>query len=225
MKRSDDRTGRLEIRDRPISALKPYAGNPRTHSKKQVRQIAESLKKFGWTNPVLIDDDDGIIAGHGRVAAAKLLELKSVPTIRLGTMTEAEKRAYIIADNRLAELAGWDEQLLAIELQFLLDVEVDFDVELTGFETADIDRILGGAGDLAEPERVPEPDPEAPVVSRPGDLWEIGHHRILCGDARDRTSYGRPDQPHRGGRAHPAGECCLAGGVRARTPRLPRWAA
>jgi DNA modification methylase len=106
-------------------------------------------------------------------------------------MTEAEKRAYIIADNRLAELAGWDEQLLAIELQFLLDVEVDFDVELTGFETADIDRILGGAGVSDEPERVPEPDPEAPVVSRPGDLWAIGRHRIFCGDARDRTSFER----------------------------------
>jgi len=197
MKRSDDRIGRLEIRERPIAALKPYAGNPRTHSPMQIRQIAESLKKFGWSNPVLVDDDDGIIAGHGRVAAAQLLGLTTVPTIRLGTMTEAEKRAYIIADNRLAELAGWDEQLLAIELQFLLDVEVDFDVELTGFETADIDRILGGAGDLAEPERVPEPDPEAPVVSRPGDLWEIGRHRILCGDARDRENY----------------ECLLAGEI------------
>ncbi len=191
MKRSDDRIGRLEIRERPIAALKPYAGNPRTHSPMQIRQIAESLKKFGWTNPVLVDDDDGIIAGHGRVAAAQLLGLTTVPTIRLGTMTEAEKRAYIIADNRLAELAGWDEQLLAIELQFLLDVEVDFDVELTGFETADIDRILSGEGEPGEPERVPEPDPEAPVVSRPGDLWAIGGHRIFCGDARDRTSFER----------------------------------
>ncbi len=121
MKRRDDKTGKLRIRERPIAARKPYAGNPRTHSPMQIRQIAESLKKFGWTNPVLIDDDDGVIAGHGRIEAAQLLGLTTVPTIRLGTMTEAEKRAYIIADNRLAELAGWDEQLLAIELQFLID--------------------------------------------------------------------------------------------------------
>jgi len=191
MKRSDNRTGKLEIRDRKISALKPYAGNPRTHSPKQIRQIADSLKKFGWTNPVLIDDADGIVAGHGRIEAAKLLGIKSAPTIRLGAMTEAEKRAYILADNRLAEQAGWDEELLAIELQFLIDAEIDFDVELTGFETADIDRILGEAGDPGETENVPEPDPEAPVVSQPGDLWAIGRHRIFCGDARDRTSFER----------------------------------
>jgi DNA modification methylase len=191
MKLSNNRTGKLEVRDRKISALKPYAGNPRTHTLKQIRQIADSLKKFGWTNPVLIDDDDGIIAGHGRVAAAKLLGLKTVPTIRLGAMTEAERRAYILADNRLAEQAGWDEELLAIELQFLTDAEIDFEVELTGFETADIDRILDGAGEPGETEMVPEPDPEAPIVSQLGDLWEIGKHRILCGDARDRTSFER----------------------------------
>ncbi len=179
------------IEQRPTSALKPHPGNPRTHSKKQVRQLADSLKRFGWTNPVLVDDADGIIAGHGRVAAAKLLGLETVPTIRLSGMSEAEKRAYIIADNRLAELAGWDEKLLAIELQFLIEAEIDFDVEITGFEMADIDRILGGADDPGEPEKVPEPDPDASVISQAGDLWEIGRHRILCGDARDRESYER----------------------------------
>lgn len=180
-----------EIERRPIADLKPYKGNPRTHSKRQIRQLAESLQRFGWTNPVLIDDVGGIVAGHGRVEAAKLLGLEAVPTIRLGAMSEAEKRAYILADNRLAELAGWDAELLAIELQFLLDADIDFEVEITGFDAADIDRILGGAGAATEPEAVPEPDPEAPIVSRPGDLWEIGRHRLLCGDARERASYER----------------------------------
>lgn len=180
-----------EIERRPIADLKPYKGNPRTHAPKQISQIADSLRRFGWTNPVLIDDEDSIVAGHGRVEAAKLLGLEAVPTIRLGALNEAEKRAYILADNRLAELAGWDEELLAFELQFLLDADINFEVEITGFDAADIDRILGGAEDATEPEAVPEPDPEAPVVSRPGDLWEIGRHRLLCGDARERTSYER----------------------------------
>ncbi len=185
------------IEERPIDALTPYPGNPRTHSPKQIRQIADSLKRFGWTNPVLVDDTGGIVAGHGRVAAAKLLGMATVPTIRLGAMSEAERRAYILADNRLAEQAGWDEELLAIEFQFLLDAEIDFEVELTGFEAADIDRILGiagdggAAGDGGEVEAVPEPDPDAPVVSRAGDLWTIGRHRILCGDARERASFER----------------------------------
>jgi ParB-like chromosome segregation protein Spo0J len=119
-----------------VERLTPYAGNARTHSKAQIRQIANSIERFGYVNPVLIDDDEQIIAGHGRVEAAKLLGIVSVPALRLSHLSAADKRAYVIADNRLAEKAGWDRELLAIELQALVDL--DFDIELTGFEMGEI---------------------------------------------------------------------------------------
>jgi ParB-like chromosome segregation protein Spo0J len=125
---------RLAVEMRPIASLKPYARNPRRHSNKQIRQIAESIRLFGFNNPVLIDGNEEIIAGHGRVEAAKLLELESVPTIRLEHLSEAEKRAYILADNKLAEKAGWDREILAIELQNLIEMETDFSITVTGFE-------------------------------------------------------------------------------------------
>lgn len=166
----------------PVDQLKPYANNPRTHSNKQIRQIADSIREFGWTNPVLIDAGGGVIAGHGRIAAAKLLGITDVPVLRLEHMSEARRRAYIIADNKLAENAGWDNDLLKIELQGLLDLNIDFDIELTGFETGEIDVLL--APETApEPEPVPQPETDRPAVSRPGDLWLIGEHRLLCGDA------------------------------------------
>src|SRR5688572_7412721 len=115
----------------PVTRLRPYPGNARTHSKKQILQIANSIKKFGFTNPVLISDEGEIVAGHGRVEAAKLLDQQSVPAVRLSHLTAAERKAYVIADNKLALNAGWDKELLAIELQGLIDL--NFDVELTGF--------------------------------------------------------------------------------------------
>jgi DNA modification methylase len=166
--------------------LLPYERNPRTHSKKQIEQIAASIREFGFTNPVLIDGERRIIAGHGRVAAAKLLGMDRVPTVRLEHLSEVQKRAYIIADNRLAELAGWDETLLAIELKYL--TEFDFSVELTGFVTAEIDLVIGRQEQQAKPDPaddVVEPDRSRPSVVRPGDLWLLGQHRLLCGDARD----------------------------------------
>ena len=123
-----------------VRELRPYPNNARTHSKKQVREIANSIAKFGFCNPVLIDDDKQIIAGHGRVEAAKLLGIAAVPTYRLSHLSEADKRAYILADNKLAEKAGWDKQLLAIELQCLIDLDVE--IQLTGFEMPEIDIIL-----------------------------------------------------------------------------------
>jgi ParB-like chromosome segregation protein Spo0J len=134
----------LHVETRAIASLKPNPRNARTHSKKQVRQIAESIRVFGFTNPVLIDDGDGIIAGHGRIAAAKLLGFSEVPVIRLSAMTEAEKRAYVIADNKLALNAGWDEDLLALELGELAVLDLDFDLTLTGFEMAEIDLLIDG---------------------------------------------------------------------------------
>jgi ParB-like chromosome segregation protein Spo0J len=126
----------LKVVERPLVELKPSDRNARTHSKKQIHQIAESIKQVGFVNPILIDADDEIVAGHGRFAAAKLLGLESAPTIRLNHLSADEIRAYRLADNRLAELAGWDEDLLKLELGHL--VEIDFEVELTGFETAQI---------------------------------------------------------------------------------------
>ncbi|MEL6243833.1 MAG: DNA methyltransferase [Pseudomonadota bacterium] len=170
----------------PVEELRPYTNNPRTHSKKQVRQIAKSIERFGWTNPLLIDAGGNVIAGHGRLAAAKSLGLREVPVLRLDHMKEAEKRAYIIADNKLAENAGWDEALLKIELQGL--EEIGFDLELTGFDTGEIDILLGD-GPYEETETAPEPDHDRPAVSRPGDLWLIGPHRVYCGDALDPASW------------------------------------
>ena len=174
----------------PVNQLKPYAKNGRTHSKRQVKQIANSIERFGFTNPVLIDENRQIIAGHGRAKAAELLGLRKVPTIALEHLSEAEKRAYIIADNRLAEQAGWDWEILAIELQGLIDL--DFDVELTGFDMAEIDLILDEA---AEANTSPPPEDNTPdiasgpAITRPGDLWILGKHRLVCGDARDPAAY------------------------------------
>jgi ParB-like chromosome segregation protein Spo0J len=132
----------LQIRYQPWSALQPNPHNSRTHSKRQIRQIADSMKAFGFTNPILLDESNTIIAGHGRVEAAKLLGLAQVPTIRLENLSPEQIRAYVIADNRLAEKAGWDKAILAIELQHLLTIDSEFDVTVTGFEIPEIDLLL-----------------------------------------------------------------------------------
>ena len=175
------------------ATLQPRATNPRTHSKKQLRQIANSIEQFGFTNPILIDGNDGVIAGHGRLDAAKLLGLEQVPTVRIDDLSEDEIRAYIIADNKLAENAGWDRDLLAIELQGLIELDIEFDVSITGFEAPEID-ILIRELEISEKDdpadEVPEVE-DGPAVTRPGDLWLIGKHRLLCADATDPASYDR----------------------------------
>ena len=176
-----------------VRDLQPYSNNARTHSRKQIRQIANSIQKFGFCNPVLIDDAKQIIAGHGRVEAAKLLGIDAVPTCRLSHLSEADKRAYILADNKLAEKAGWDKELLAIELQGLIDL--DFEIEFTGFEMPEIDLVLENAREAKGPSSGPEDNvpqyPSGPAVSRTGDLWVLGNHRLLCADARDQAAYER----------------------------------
>jgi len=171
----------LQIAYLPPKHLRPAANNARTHSKKQLKQIARSIEHFGFVNPVLIDEDLRIIAGHGRVEAAKMLGLREVPTVRLSNLSPAQRRAYVIADNRLAELAGWDRELLAAELQGLLDLRFD-EVELTGFSFGEIDVLLDGTVE----ETAAAPDDELAVersaVSRPGDLWILGSHQLRCGD-------------------------------------------
>jgi hypothetical protein len=175
-----------QVVERPISSLRPYARNARTHSKKQVKQIAASITRFGFNNPVLISQDGEIVAGHGRVEAAKLLGWTTVPTIALAHLSQAERRAYVLADNKLALNAGWDREILAIELQALVDLE--FDVELTGFSLAEIDLVLDEAGE-ADPAAGDSADDAVPALSgaavtRMGDVWQLGRHRLLFGDTR-----------------------------------------
>ncbi len=178
----------MQIRDLKVetvfvSSLTRRRDNPRTHSPRQIRQIAESIQTFGWTNPILIDDEGGVIAGHGRLDAAMLLGMAAVPVIRLSAMTPAQRRAYVIADNKLAENAGWDRELLRVELQGLLELDLDFDIGVIGFETAEIDVLLAEDGAEDDPADAPPELGEGPAVSRRGDLWRLGQHRLLCGDA------------------------------------------
>jgi DNA modification methylase len=188
----------LKITYRPTGSLEPYSRNPRTHSKKQIRQIADSIREFGFTNPILIESDGGIIAGHGRLEAAKLLGMETVPTIRLEDLTEAQIRAYIIADNKLAENAGWDENLLAVELQSLSELDLNFELTLTGFDMPEIDILIsniempGTEPDELDPDNeIPEVGEDTSPITREGDLWIIGKHRLLCGDSTNPATYDR----------------------------------
>lgn len=172
----------LKVVYRDVSELIPYARNARTHSDEQIERIAASIKEFGWTNPILIDGESGIIAGHGRVLAARKLGLEKVPTIELSGLTEAQKRAYIIADNRLALDAGWDEEMLKLEFAEL--EKEGFELSKTGFSDeeinemmADLDREVEGVEDVDTPE-----PPKNPKTKR-GEVWILGTHRLMCGDS------------------------------------------
>jgi DNA modification methylase len=171
-----------EIEMWAIDRLIPYARNARTHSDAQVAQIAGSIREFGFNNPILIDSASGVIAGHGRLLAARKLELREVPVIILDHLSETEKRAYILADNRLAELAGWDDELLRLELASLS--AADFPVDLTGFSSEEFARLIDTA-DSTQGKTDEDAIPASPekAVSRAGDLWLLGDHRLLCGDA------------------------------------------
>jgi DNA modification methylase len=176
-----------QVQSISIEAIRPNPRNPRTHSKKQIKQIAASIKKFGFLNPLIVDDANMVLAGHGRFEAARLEGLTHVPILRFDHLTEAQKRAYVIADNKIAEQAGWDREILAIELGELVDLlpAEGFDVSLTGFEAPEIDLLLADmVPSKPDPEDIPLPLPRTPVTRR-GDLWLLGKHRLLCGDARD----------------------------------------
>ena len=178
----------MKIEQMKLDALIPYARNARTHSEEQVAQIAGSIREFGFTNPVLIDGQDGIIAGHGRVLGARKLGMSDVPCIRLAHLSEAQKRAYVIADNKLALNAGWDEKMLALELQDLQGM--DFDLSLTGFLGNEIDELLAELDATPEGETGADEVPavQAEAISKAGDVWVIGKHRIMCGDSTDAGS-------------------------------------
>jgi hypothetical protein len=177
----------LAIRYQAISTLKPRPNNPRTHTKKQIRQIAGSIERFGFTNPVLVDDDNGIVAGHGRVEAAKLLKLIEVPTVRLSGMSAAEVRAYVIADNQHALNAGWDFSILGAELKDLSTLMPDLDMSVLGLDWGEVD-VLIEAG--AKPDKLDlVPALKAVAVCRTGDLFTIGPHRLICGDATQASTF------------------------------------
>jgi DNA modification methylase len=173
--------------------LRPYPGNARSHSRKQLKLIENSIKRFGFTNPILITEDFEVVAGHGRLQAAKSLAMQLVPVVALSSLSEADKKALIIADNRIAELSNWDRDILAIEYQGLHDLQFD-DIEVTGFSLGEIDTILDEASEKKPVGPGPEddlPPVVAAPVSRKGDLWILGSHRLLCGDARIDGDYAR----------------------------------
>ena len=176
----------------PLDRLKPYQRNARTHSDVQVAQIAASIVEFGFTAPLLVSEDGGILAGHGRLAAARKLHLDAVPVVVLDHLTSTQRRAYILADNQLALQAGWDQELLAVELADLS--AAGFDLALTGFSDEELADLLGDideaeradeAAPIAEPEDEDIPDAPATPVSQPGDIWQLGAHRLICGDSTD----------------------------------------
>ncbi|WP_217906725.1 ParB/Srx family N-terminal domain-containing protein [Qipengyuania atrilutea] len=174
------------------SELSADPRNARTHSQKQIGQIATSIERFGFNNPILIDKANQVVAGHGRLEASRKLGLEAVPAIRLDHLSQAQRKAYIIADNRLAELAGWDDEILAIELQGLLEMDLDFEITDLGFAMGEIDLVIGenrvGEGSENGDQYIASLGELAPIA-RPGDLWQLGAHRLFCGDALDPASY------------------------------------
>ena len=183
---------KLAIAYLPVASLRPDPKNPRLHDEKQVQQIARSIKTFGLNVPVLVDARLQVIAGHGRLLACKLLGITQVPVIRLEHLSEHQKRAFMIADNRLTENSMWDDRLLGEQLKILSESEIDFSLETTGFEMAEIDLMIEGLSAPAEGDEDPAdalPERSFVRVSRAGDLWKLGKSRLSCADARSRTSY------------------------------------
>lgn len=181
---------KLEMRQ--VATLRSHDRNARTHSSAQIEQIRRSIERFGFTNPVLVNEEGRIIAGHGRVAAARLLQLERVPVLRLDGMSEAERRAYVIADNRLAELAGWDRDLLQLELGAILELEPDFDLALSGFIDGELEALLAASDTpAANADDIPEVDASNEAVTQPGNLWLLGEHRLLCGNALEGADYAK----------------------------------
>jgi DNA modification methylase len=190
---SADTRARLFVTYWPIEELKPDPANPRSHSKKQIRQIAKSIREFGFNTPVLIDRNGTVICGHGRLLACRELRMTEVPTVCLDHLTPAQTRAFMIADNRLTEIATWDDRLLAEQLKELSLLELDFSVELTGFEMGEIDLRIASLDDVPDPADDPaDALPELPTrmpLTRQGDLWLLGRHRVLCGNALESPDF------------------------------------
>jgi hypothetical protein len=212
--------GRVHETDRrieliPVARLIASKTNARTHSPQQVRQIAASIKRFGFVVPVLVNGQSEILAGHGRVEAAKLLGLKEVPALRLNHLSAVEQRAFAIADNRLAELAGWDRDTLAIELKGL--IELDFDIAVTGFKIGEIDLSVAGTDEVGNDSAAAKNPTAAatatcgPAVSRQGDVWMLGPHQLICGEAHDNRAYAAVDGAIRGWQTLTGNSATLSG--------------
>lgn len=183
-------SGAPQIEDNSAADLHPQAGNPRVHTPKHVGQIADSIRRFGFTNPILIDENKNVLAGHGRLAAAKLLGMTSVPTLCLAHLSKAQRRAYVIADNKLGDLSRFDRKLLAAQVELVLEADATFDVEVMGFETDECELLLDGAGqETAQEPAAPPPERQRPANTRLGDLWTLGRHKLYCGNALERDSY------------------------------------
>ena len=181
--------GAIVVVYQPVSTLVFYSHNARTHSNHQIRQLAHSITEFGFTNPILIDKNNTIIAGHGRLLAAEMLDMEQVPTIRLETLTEAQIRAYVLADNKLALNAGWDKSILAIEFEHLIAINEEIDITVSGFEIPEIDLILQDAANANDPEDALPIEETGPPIAQLGDLWLLGKHRVLCGNSLLENSY------------------------------------
>lgn len=187
------RTHSLSVIYHTPGALTPHPNNARRHSRAQIRKITDSIRSFGFNCPVLIDEQNRILAGHARLEAAKQLGLDRIPTIRIDQLSERQKRAFLIADNRLTEIGEWNEHALAIELKELTTEDLDFEISALGFETAEIDILIDSLTSEEKPRENDELDLPLPTdpVSRPGDLWRLGSHRLLCGNALETSSYER----------------------------------
>jgi ParB-like chromosome segregation protein Spo0J len=181
-----------------IESLVPDPKNARLHTKKQIGQIAASIKSFGFNVPILVNAVNQVVAGHGRLLAAKKLGLPNVPTIRIDHLDEAQTRAFMIADNRLTEIAQWDDRLLAEQLKELSELDLTFEIEAIGFDTAEIDLRIASLSETAVWDEKPLPVVSGPPVSRLSDIWILGRHRLLCGDATDASSYPRAPCPQSG---------------------------
>jgi DNA modification methylase len=185
-------TAALEVIYLSTTSLKPHPQNPRVHGDKQVQQIAQSIETFGFNVPILVDDRQNVVAGHGRLLAARKLGWNTVPVIKLNHLSELQYTAFLIADNRLTENSSWDERLLGEQLKVLSELELEFDLEVIGFETAEIDVLIDGLETISEP----DPDDRLPAietsaVSVSGDLWQLGKHRVLCGNSLISENYAR----------------------------------
>ena len=185
---------RLEVVTRPLDDLTPDPNNPRHHHPKQITELARSIARLGFHVPILIDGSGKVLAGHGRLEAVRLLGWNEIPTITLHDLTPAQARAFMIADNRFSDASSWDDRLLAEHLKFLSDANLDFDIDVTGFELPEIDLRIQGLVDeqvVECEETVDLPVSGQPAISRAGDLWTLGNHRIFCGDALEKSSYAR----------------------------------
>ncbi|MBN2675618.1 MAG: ParB N-terminal domain-containing protein, partial [Alphaproteobacteria bacterium] len=180
----------LKVEEIAIGKISPYAKNAKNHPEKQVQQIASSIKQYGFNNPILIDENNEVIAGHGRLVAAKVIGLDTVPAIRLSHLSEAQKRAYRLADNKISENGGWNEDLLRLEISELETICDDLDINIIGFDDVELDVLMNPEQKDADPKANNVPYiSESEIVSKVGDIWNIGEHRIICGNSLEQETF------------------------------------